>query len=95
MLEDTEIQPGYHILPILLPEGSDRSGFMEKLRTDGVQSSIHYPPIHNFSYYSRRYPGVALPITERAAAREVTLPLYPGMSDDQLSLVIASVQAAL
>ncbi|MEA3441024.1 MAG: DegT/DnrJ/EryC1/StrS family aminotransferase [Chloroflexota bacterium] len=95
MLEDPEIQPGYHILPILLPEGSDRSVFMGKLRTDGVQSSIHYPPIHNFSYYSRRYPGVALPITERAAAREVTLPLYPGMSDDQLSLVIASVQAAL
>ena len=36
-----------------------------------------------------------LPITESAAKREVTLPLYPTMSDEQVELVITSVKAAL
>jgi len=43
------VTPAYHIFPALLPEGSDRVAFMESLKADGVQTSIHYPPIHTFS----------------------------------------------
>ncbi len=88
-------RPAYHIFPILLPEGHNRLSFMETLRRAGVQTSIHYPPIHQFSYYLGRYPGVVLPQTEHAAAREVTLPLYPGMNGNAIQTVIDAVRSGV
>jgi dTDP-4-amino-4,6-dideoxygalactose transaminase len=84
-----------HIFPLLLPPGSNRQVFMDAMRARGVQTSIHYPPIHLFSYYRQRYPGLSLPVTEAIAAREVTLPLYPGMTDADVDYVLASAMKAL
>jgi dTDP-4-amino-4,6-dideoxygalactose transaminase len=68
---------------------------MDAMKAQGVQTSIHYPPIHTFSYYRQRYPEVNLPRTEAAAAREVTLPLYPSMRDADLNYVTDAVHHAL
>ena len=87
--------PAYHIFPILLPEDIDRKAFIDHLRAGGIQTSIHYPPVHLFQYYRERYPGVHLPQTEQVAAREVTLPLYPAMTDEHVVEVIHSVKQAL
>jgi dTDP-4-amino-4,6-dideoxygalactose transaminase len=84
-------EPAYHIFPILLPKGVDRLQFIDRMKAAGIQTSIHYPPIHLFSYYHHRYPEVVLPRTEDIAAREVTLPLYPTMDDRSINHVIASV----
>jgi dTDP-4-amino-4,6-dideoxygalactose transaminase len=87
----------YHILPVLLPLGVDRAEFMESLKARGVQTSIHYPPVHRFQIY--RQPGfsssTALDVTEEAARREVTLPLYPGMQDEQVEWVAHAVRDVL
>ncbi len=88
-------EPAYHIFPILLPEGADRKAFIDTMRSKGVQTSIHYPPIHKFSYYHRRYSNIALPATEAAASREVTLPLYPGMNRQAVDIVLSSVLLTL
>jgi dTDP-4-amino-4,6-dideoxygalactose transaminase len=88
-------EPAYHILPVLLPEGAERQVFINSMRESGVQTSIHYPPIHDFSYYRGRYPGVSLPSTEEVAAREVTLPLYPTMRDEDVDAVATAAAAAL
>ena len=88
-------KPSYHIFPILLPTDVHRLRFIDSLRSAGIQTSIHYPPIHLFTYYRNIFPGLSLPATEAAAAREVTLPLYPSMTDDQVSLVIQAVKRAL
>jgi len=79
-----------HIFPLLLPENVERRAFMDHLRAAGVQTSIHYPPIHQFTYYRERYPEVSLPLTESLSRREVTLPLYPTMSTAELDLVVES-----
>jgi dTDP-4-amino-4,6-dideoxygalactose transaminase len=79
--------PSYHIFPMLLPEGINRKAFMDALRTEGIQTSIHYPAIHHFSYYQSRYGQISMPKTEYVADREVTLPLYPGMGNERASLV--------
>jgi dTDP-4-amino-4,6-dideoxygalactose transaminase len=89
---DSAGHPAYHLLPVLLPLDSDRQGFMEHMRAAGIQTSIHYPPVHHFSYYRRRYPGITLPVTEAAAAREVTLPLYPTLSDSEVNYVLKTIQ---
>jgi dTDP-4-amino-4,6-dideoxygalactose transaminase len=88
-------KPSYHIFPLLLPRGSDRFQFIERMKTAGVQTSIHYPPIHQFTYYQQRYPGVSLTKTEEAASREVTLPLYPTMDDRAVEYVINAVCSAI
>jgi dTDP-4-amino-4,6-dideoxygalactose transaminase len=85
----------YHIFPALLPEGVNRKAFIDHLRDAGVQTSIHYPPIHQFQYYRSRFPYCSLPRTEAVARREITLPLFPGMTDEQIELVVATTKEAL
>lgn len=91
----TRGDPSYHIFPALLPPDSDRRIFMDAMRSSGVQTSIHYPPIHQFTYYKDRYPGISLPETEAYASREVTLPLYPTMSRADVDYVLGAVKEAL
>jgi dTDP-4-amino-4,6-dideoxygalactose transaminase len=88
-------QSAYHIFPFLLPVNSDRLKFIDSMRSNGIQTSIHYPPVHKFSYYRQRYPNVTLPYTDDVAGREVTLPLYPGMTDEQVRLVVDAVFSSL
>ncbi len=84
-----------HLFPILLNAGLDRRGFIESMHARGVQTSIHYPPVHQFTYYRQDGNSMRLPVTEEMARREVTLPLYPTMSDKQLELVITAVESEL
>jgi dTDP-4-amino-4,6-dideoxygalactose transaminase len=88
------VQPAYHVMPVLLPEGSDRHAFMTRLRDVGIQTSIHYPPTHLFTDFQDEQ-RVSLPQTEAAALREVTLPLYPTMSEEQITFVCQEIQSAL
>ncbi len=88
-------EAAYHIFPVLLPEGADRKSFIDSLRIAGVQTSIHYPPVHQFSLYRKLSPDTSLPQTEAYAAREVTLPLYPGMVNADVDTVLQAVKAAL
>ena len=92
---DTVGKSAYHIFPVLLPQGVDRRAFIDKLRGAGIQTSIHYPPIHQFSHYKKLFPDVSLPQTEAVASREVTLPLYPSMKDEDVELVVSAVKKAI
>ena len=83
----------HHLFPVLLRDGARRADFMAALAGQGIQTSIHYPPIHRFSSYLSLLPfDHRLPITEEVCSREVTLPLFPHMSEDQLSQVIQAVR---
>jgi dTDP-4-amino-4,6-dideoxygalactose transaminase len=71
--------PSYHLFPILVAPFIDRNRVMEGLKDFGIQSSIHYPPVHLFSLYRSQfgYRKGDLPITEEMSRREITLPLHP------------------
>jgi len=86
----------YHIMPVLLPKGTDRIRFMEGMKREGMQTSVHYPPIHQFtSFRSLSHGDHSLEVTEEIAAREVTLPLYPLLSKDQVEAVVHAIAVAL
>ncbi len=87
--------PACHLRPVLLPEGADRQRFMDEMKARGIQTSIHYPPIHRFSYYQDMTGGATLPLTELVGAREVTLPLYPALTTADVESVVAAVAEAL
>ena len=95
--EDARGTSCYHILPVLLPPQTDRIRFMEGLKSYSIQTSTHYPPVHRFQIYNEewRKHGIALPITEDIAAREVTLPLYPTMRDEQVEWVVQAISKSL
>jgi dTDP-4-amino-4,6-dideoxygalactose transaminase len=93
--QDHPGQSACHILPIVLPPGTDRIHFMEAMKTHGIQTSIHYPPIHTFSAFASQSPLTDLPLTETVGARQVTLPLYPLLTTGQIHLVAQSVQSSL
>lgn len=86
-------EPSYHIFPVLLPQGMDRMQVIGELKRDGVQSSIHYPAIHEFSAYADMDLGHT-PIADAVSKRELTLPLYPGMTDEDVETVISAFRSA-
>ena len=80
------VTPSYHLAVVVLPEGVDRAAVRASLAASGIQTSVHYPPIHLFSTY-RAVAGRSLPQTEQIAPRLLTLPLYPHMTTEQVDLV--------
>lgn len=83
---------GVHILACLLPEGVNRDLVMARMKELGIQTSIHYPPIHRFTAYES---GERLPRTEALARRELTLPFHPLMSEADVDFVVDSLLASV
>ena len=84
-------------MPIVLPPETKRLNFMEHMKEQGIQTSIHYPPIHKFKSYenSSKLNKVKLPITEDVANRELTLPLFPTLTENEVNEVVKGVQEGL
>lgn len=87
-----------HLMVVLLPETVSRPQIMDGLKAHGIQSSVHYPPIHQFSLYrERRAENITLPITESYSSRTLTLPLHPGLKEsdvEQISDILCSLIAS-
>ena len=86
--------PSHHLAVALLPEGT-RDDVRADLAERRIQTSVHYPPIHLFSFYEQLGSRRPLPRTEAVAARVVTLPLYAHMRDEQVELVTDGVLEAI
>ena len=67
------------------------------MKSKGIQTSFHYPPVHEFKIYREFVgnPEETLYMTGLVASRQVTLPLFPGMTEAQQDLVVAAVSEAL
>jgi dTDP-4-amino-4,6-dideoxygalactose transaminase len=87
------VMPVHHLAVILLPEGTPRDEVRGLLAERGIQTSVHYPPIHLFQTYSELGSKRLLPQTEAVGERLVTLPLFPHMSDGQAVAVTEAVLA--
>ena len=75
----------------------DRERFIQKLHNGGVTCSVHFIPLHLQPYYQRAY-GYGLgdfPQAERVYRSCLSLPIFPGMSDEEVEWVIAAVEHAL
>lgn len=90
--DEDQNNSAHHIFPIVLLDASaeKRDLFRKRLEERGVQTSVHYPPVHSFSCYKRniRHP---LPQTEMFGNSMVTLPLYGSITQEQLKYCIDAV----
>lgn len=90
----TDIESVYHIFPIILGKGIDRINIIGQMKEDGIQTSIHYPSFRDFTAF-KDYGLNDAPIAEDIATRELTLPLYPTMTMEEVDLVVTSLKKAL
>lgn len=87
MLSDDTENNVYHIYPVLV---ENRDAFIEYLREKGIAAMVHYPiPIMSQKAYAE-YAGQIdkYPVTKRICEQEVSLPLYPGMTEEQIKWVL-------
>jgi dTDP-4-amino-4,6-dideoxygalactose transaminase len=82
-------------MPVVLPPGSDRAAVMAAMRAAAVQTSVHYPAIHQFTYYRERFGDIRLPHTEQFGSHELTLPLHPALSLADIARVVSALREAL
>ena len=87
-------ETGVHILPALLPAGSDRAAVIEQLGKANIQSSVHYPAIHTFTAY-RSTDAATLRRTAALCERELSLPFYPDLSDADVDRVAGELLSIL
>lgn len=77
----------FHIAPVILPECSDRKMVIECLRSNKIQTSIHYPPFWQFTAYSHLFAAADYPVFESISERLLTLPLFPAMTYSEVDQV--------
>lgn len=74
--------------------GKGRRQVMQELMEKGVGTQVHYIPVHCQPYYKKSfgYRSGDYPKAEEYYAKALSLPLFPGMSNDDVKLVIAAVK---
>ncbi len=72
-----------------LDVGPARDAIVADLAAAGVSTGIYYPiPVHRQPYVLALGIHADLPVTDRAAARSLSLPMFPGLTDDEQTTVI-------
>lgn len=87
--DETSVQ---HIFPVFC---ETRDELKDHLAQHGIQTQIHYPtPIHLQKAYADLELGEgAFPVAEKIARTELSVPLYPGMTDEEIAYVIDTLNA--
>ncbi len=90
------VDPAWHIYPLRIRSEAltiNRDQFFEELKAQKIGCSVHFIPIHFHPYYHDRFgwPEGSLPHAEAYFREEISLPLYPGMSDADVADVIEAV----
>jgi len=76
--------------------GPVRDQVVADLKAAGIGVGIYYPiPVHRQPYVLERGIHADLPVTDRIAEGCLSLPIYPGLTDDEQATVIAAVRAAV
>jgi len=86
----------YHLFVVKLCD-SDRDAVLKQLHAAGIGAGIHYPvPIHLQEAYAHLgHRRGSFPVTEEAASRILSLPLYPELSRPRLDRVVQGLAKAL
>lgn len=80
----------YHLFPIFCER---RDELLAYLAEQGIQTLIHYPvPPHRQECY-KEWNGISLPITERIAKEELSLPISPVLTNEETEIVVEQINA--
>lgn len=90
-----ETESGWHLY-IIQALNCDRKEVFETLRNEGVGVNVHYIPVYYHPYYQEHgYQDTHCENAEEIYAHMISLPLYPGLTEEQQDEVIRKVKAAI
>jgi perosamine synthetase len=94
------VNPAWHLYPIRLelPRLTvDRGQVFRALRAENIGVNVHYIPVHLHPYYREHFGDLrgTLPVAEQAYEQLITLPLFHGMSDQDVSDVVTATVKVL
>jgi perosamine synthetase len=90
--EDSDRQHSWHLFSIRIDTAVWRQGrdtLIAQLKEHGIGTSVHWQPLHMQPYYRERY-GLApeaFPVAQAAWPRLISLPIYPGLTDDEVGYI--------
>ena len=89
----------WHMFQVLLPLeqlNCDRSQVMTELKDLGIGTGVHYPAITGFTLYKNQgYKTSDTPIADRIGRSILTLPLFPGMADEDIGRIASGLVGIL
>ena len=89
----------WHLFPIIINENSNvsRNQFIEMMSNAGIGTSVHYKPLHQMTYYKIKYNlnEADYPISEKTWKGNVSLPIYPYLTNEQLSYICFTIKSIL
>lgn len=89
----------WHLFPMVLNAKSpvSRNEFIVKMSEMGIGTSVHYKPMHRMSYYKERYclRPEDYPTAEKIWQGNVSLPIYPLLTNDELNYIVGAVKKIL
>ena len=94
--EDSKCDSNFHLYVLLFDFekiGIDRAQFMLELKRRGIQTQVHYIPVHLQSFYRKRF-GTNwgdCPNAEKYYSKCLSMPLYPDMTDEDARRVIREI----
>ena len=83
-------ESAHHLMTVVAPDEATRQQTVEALRHERIQTSLHYPCVADFSAF-RRLEAPALEHSRSFARRMITLPLSPGMTEQQVAEICGVV----
>jgi perosamine synthetase len=86
------VQSADWLMSLLLPAGTDRERVMAEMQATGVETRPVFFPAHHMPMYRQ---DAHFPIAEDIAARGISLPSFPALSDDELDRVCQALKSAL
>jgi dTDP-4-amino-4,6-dideoxygalactose transaminase len=95
VIKPVELAAAYHVYHLYVARHTKRDALMDALQQRGVGTLIHYPiPNHlQEGYADLGYKLGSLPVTERMAGEILSLPLYIGLENDAVNVVIETINA--
>ena len=89
-----DVTSAWHLYPVRVDASLDRAEVFDALRAEGLGVNVHYIPVHLHPYYRSRfgYRGGEFPIAETASGRLISLPMFHGMTDEDVDDVILAVE---
>ncbi|MDO9224752.1 MAG: dTDP-4-amino-4,6-dideoxygalactose transaminase [Pseudomonadota bacterium] len=91
-----ECQHNAHMYYILLPDGPTRDRVARRLKEEGVHAIFHYIPLHS-APAGKQYGRVhgALAVTDSIAGRVLRMPMWIGLSEEQIAYVVETLESVL
>jgi perosamine synthetase len=70
----------------------DRDALRDHLERNGITCKVYFEPIHRNEFYTAYLRNVELPVTDSVSRRVLTLPMFPGLTRDEMDYMTEKIR---